>query len=271
MKEKIDENSHWNFAEEFTGREAAHLICGYDPSLNDVDISNKVQPVIKRLKNSYYNATKSFSTVDQGLFSIVSIKESKPAFRIFSLYHWTPRQSQIWSVEMETLIEEYNYLHGTLISDKHIEHEVNNDIEEVGQKENVVRYIKFTDNFRLIDQMMRPMRKWVDDYIHEFDDQKFSRVQLSRWINENNFPSHYSFSTVNPSERALRSNERNTLLIIIGALCKRLDLQYDPLDSNTVAKVMALVSALGVNLSDPTIRDKLHKISAAVDHNRTTP
>lgn len=270
MTIKLDENSHWNFAEHFTGREAAHLICGYDPSSTEIDINNKVQPVVKRLKKSYYDATKSFSSLDKSLFDFSDIDGDIPVFKVFGIFDMVPKQDQIWSLEMEILIKEYNHHYGELRSKKNFGHQIGNEEEEVEQMENVVQRVKFTDDFRLIGKMVEPITKWTQDYIHEFDDQKFSRIELSRWIAENNFSSRYSFSAIKSAEKALRSNERNTLLIIIGALCKQLKLQYDPLDSNTVGKVMAFVNNLGVDLSDPTIRDKLHKISDAVDHNKST-
>jgi hypothetical protein len=266
MKAKVDEYSHWNFAEEFTGREAAHLIAGCDPSSSEKDIDNKVFPVIKRLKKAYQDATKNFASMSRGFYSSFSVTNTAVIFIFKNLEDIILGPDQILSLEMENLIEEYNYLYSKLDVGSYIAHHSSDEVEELP----IPPGRRYTDNIQFGNEIIKLIVKWADTHTHEFDNQKFSRVQLNRWLRENNFPSHYTFSTDSVSEKVLRSNERNTLLILIGALCKSLKLQYEPMDHNTVGKVMLLVQQLGIHMSDPTIRSKLLQISAAVDHKKNS-
>jgi hypothetical protein len=47
---------HWDYADSFTGRDAAYLIAGFDPSSNSAEDAFRVQAIIQKLKTAYYFA-----------------------------------------------------------------------------------------------------------------------------------------------------------------------------------------------------------------------
>lgn len=63
-------------------------------------------------------------------------------------------------------------------------------------------------------------------------------------------------------EKPLTSKERNSLLVLIGALCKEVDI--DPGNRGVAASLVAMTEVLGSPLSDDTIRKILSQIEDAV-------
>jgi hypothetical protein len=64
------------------------------------------------------------------------------------------------------------------------------------------------------------------------------------------------------ADRPMMTRERNTLLIIIAALCKKVDI--DLKDRKSVSTIVRLVENVSVSMSDDTIREVLKKIPDAV-------
>ena len=68
----------------------------------------------------------------------------------------------------------------------------------------------------------------------------------------------------NPApEKPLTSKERNSLLVLIGALCKEADI--DPNERGVATSLVAMTENLGSPLTDDTIRKILNQIDNAVD------
>ena len=65
------------------------------------------------------------------------------------------------------------------------------------------------------------------------------------------------------NEKALASKERNSLLVLIGALCKQVDI--DPKQRGVAASLVAMTELVGAPLTDDTIRKILSQIEPAID------
>lgn len=64
------------------------------------------------------------------------------------------------------------------------------------------------------------------------------------------------------NEKPLSATERNTLLVLIGAMCK--ELKIDPNQRGVAGSLVAMTENLGASLSDDTIRSILKQIEDAV-------
>lgn len=64
------------------------------------------------------------------------------------------------------------------------------------------------------------------------------------------------------AEKPLTSKERNSLLVLIGALCKEVDI--DPKQRGVAASLVAMTEVLGAPLTDDTVRKVLSQIDNAV-------
>ena len=66
-----------------------------------------------------------------------------------------------------------------------------------------------------------------------------------------------------PYEKPLSTTERNTLLTIIAALCKSLNIDVN--ESGVASRIEALTEKIGARVTDDTIRTMLKKIPAALE------
>lgn len=121
---------------------------------------------------------------------------------------------------------------------------------------------------------------WYFNSKTDFPDQRFSRKEIARWLNENRFPSKYEFlpkdeaslqatgrtsnkiRSGSSGEKALTTTERNTLLLVIAALAEKAGI--DTSHRKSASAISALVEMLGAVVTPETIRDKLDLIPAAV-------
>lgn len=71
-----------------------------------------------------------------------------------------------------------------------------------------------------------------------------------------------SLGDVPPSEKPLTSKERNSLLVLIGALCK--EVKIDPSKRGVVTSLVTMTESLGAPLSDDTVRKIVKQIEEAV-------
>lgn len=198
--------NHWDYAERFTGREAAFLIAGFNPSSNSPDEVYRVQPIIKRMKESYYSGCSNFR------FDIKYVADKDGL--MFSRN--TKSDSCLLSVEIESLIRNFeasafakNQLY--LLSD-----------------------ISGADDtaFALA---MDPLLNWDDSDAHEFDDQQFSRDQLHRWIEKNELASSYAFAKADRGVGGVFPwGDHNTVLLSrLGEAAMQFWSLYDPDDAST--------------------------------------
>jgi hypothetical protein len=66
-----------------------------------------------------------------------------------------------------------------------------------------------------------------------------------------------------PEAKPLTSKERNSLLVLIGSLCKQVDI--DPKQRGVSASLVAMTELIGAPLTDDTIRKILNQIEPAID------
>ena len=72
-----------------------------------------------------------------------------------------------------------------------------------------------------------------------------------------------SLEGLSETEKPLSSKERNSLLVLIGALCKEVDI--DPGQRGVAASLVAMTENLGAPLTDDTIRKILKQIPDAIE------
>lgn len=83
-----------------------------------------------------------------------------------------------------------------------------------------------------------------------------NRESFDRWVTEN----FESETPLPPKE--LSAKERNTLLIIIAALCQKAGIDHQ--HRNATEQVLKLIDRIGGNITDDTIRTVLKKIPDAL-------
>lgn len=361
-------NIHWDYADIFSGREAAYLIVGLDPSSNNPEDAYKAQSIIKKLKTAYYFACSeirkntdredreedfwgwlhdhaydktellsvelealliNFSNsgyVKKGILARLEAEDARDhndfpnrpieidlerklealLADIRTLYKNSSPESYIKYEAIRTEIEMHVYPVGEIsfnaYHEKHLELRARRDelwsemkaraqetdplhdaeyfvveyqLEQLGREKSDWRDNKTFEEEKFISGMwpehyaaMKEGNDWRAAYSHEFDDQKFSRMELHRWISDNSFPSLYQFSATPPkidlSESPLSTTERNSLLIIIAALCRTAGIDHQ--SKGVAPKIVAMVDRLGAGLSiDPkTVSKALKQIPEAV-------
>jgi hypothetical protein len=269
----MENAKHWDYAEVFSGRDAAYLIAGFDPAVRGPETEYKIQPIIARMKKSYYRSVKKIVDDTDGAGFCVGVDEKIHA-DINPFKQRTPENDDFWSVEIEELIKRYNEQYDAAGFPGNFEF-VRSDqtrltFDEIKQRvsERIDSY--FTDEHRRLTDMEREVAStlwsWAYEDVHEFDDQSFSRGELHRWISNNNFGSEYNFATMKVApaivEKPLLTTERNTLLTLIAALCDYSDIKHQ--SRGVAAQISKMTSEIGAEVSDDTIRDVLAKIPDAL-------
>jgi hypothetical protein len=72
-----------------------------------------------------------------------------------------------------------------------------------------------------------------------------------------------SLEDIPPEAKPLASKERNSLLVLIGALCKQVDI--DPNQRGVTSSLVAMTELIGAPLTDDTIRKILNQIEPAIE------
>ncbi|MRW83024.1 hypothetical protein GJ698_02830 [Pseudoduganella sp. FT26W] len=179
--------NHWDYAERFTGREAAFLIAGFDPSSNLLEDSYRVQPIIRRMKEAYYSACSDFR------FDVDGAAESDGL--MFSRN--TKAEGNLLSIEIATLVRDF-------------------ENSEFAKKDIFLAKdlsAKYEAAFSLA---FDPLIAWNGSDAHEFDDQYFSRSELQRWITANGLASSYLFGKTHPASvvgETFPWGQHNTVLL----------------------------------------------------------
>lgn len=137
--------SHWVYATDFTGHEAAYLILGVDPSTSETDNQN-ARHIKERMKAAYMGAFGAlcFAIHVEPCFSFDGDIESAQKDNM-------PEHQSLKSVEMQRLVQGWR------------------DGDEIS------------------------IEAWIEKGRNEFIEQRFSRLELSRWIEENGLVSKYRF------------------------------------------------------------------------------
>lgn len=269
---------HWDYAESFTGREVAHLIAGFDPSLPNQETENKIRPIVTRMKKAYYLTLRTMIEEIKEGSGFFADAEKEQFFRTNPIKGRKSNGNSLWSCELEDLVKEYNdsYAAAEVPEDFHFsiydQHKFSADqLLILSNKYLQPEFEKEKEEWERIEfSLSMPLFTWASEYIHEFDDQKFSRHEVHRWITENKLSSHYRFmqsdASLNISTKDISTNERNTLLLLIGALCNRVGI--DPASRGAAGEVVQLARALNVDIDPDTVRSKLKDVPDAISTRR---
>lgn len=215
--------SHWIFAKDFTGHDAAHLILGIDPS-TDTD-SRRTGHINERLQDAFAGALENLG---HDIFVVPCLSDDMDEIPPRLGKHET-----LQSVEMDSLLDKY-INHGDDVS----------------------------------------IKAWLERGRNSFLEQRFSRVELARWIVENHLVSHYPFTQnhmlKNPentksssTDKPLTNRERDTLLTIIAVLCKEAKLDHTTC-AKTAGLIQSTATGMRISIGETTIENHLKKIPDAL-------
>jgi len=125
----------------------------------------------------------------------------------------------------------------------------------ISSKEDLLR----EKHWHLYTSAVREGDDWQAVYIHEFDSQRFSRSELCRWLSDNNYPTRYPFTTIQPTlKNNIAANQRNSLLLLVAALAKECKIECE--DRHAAATISRMVDGLGASVSSETVRKYLDAI-----------
>jgi hypothetical protein len=134
-----------------------------------------------------------------------------------------------------------------------IENEISEDKAKVlwdDYKTDRVKYLKERESKKREDNYFPSGGLGEHDYVFVI-----RTNELNRFIK--------SLEDTPPEEKALTSKERNSLLVLIGALCKEVNI--DPKQRGVAASLVAMTELVGAPLTDDTIRKILSQIEPAID------
>jgi hypothetical protein len=277
----MENTSHWDFAESFSGRDAACLIGGFDPSIYSAENEYNIQPIIVRMKKSYYGTVKQMVDEITDGAGFHADDTNKDFAAINSMRNRTPNcdayfhsSVELWSVEIDRMIRDYNceYSASDIPTDFEFTYADRGTLPASEVKRRIHKWLfdasEEGDKYYKIEQKIRSeLLNWTYEQVHEFGDQRFSRGELHRWISKNNFKSEYQFVTMEVAppfvEKPLSTTERNTLLTIIAALCDYSDIKHQ--GRGAAVQVAKMTAEMGAPVTDDTVRDVLAKIPNAVE------
>lgn len=218
--------SHWDFAKQFSGYEAAALILGLEPRESAED-EHRVRVVAERMELDYSLALHSARWEGNPFFEDLPTKQSKDA-----------ASKHLVSVELDRLWSDY------------------------------------------YEGVETPLSDWLDNKrASAFNNQEFSRESIAGWLKRIDQKSLYRFdkdSAVGPlaastsvdTKSLLGAKERNTLLVIIAALCKEAKIDYSK-PSKAAGLIRDTALRMGVNVGESTIEAHLKRIPDAVEARAT--
>lgn len=274
---------HWDYADAFTGKEAAHLIAGLDPSLSNSETEYRVRPIVARMKKGYYQAVKTLVSEFNDGAGFFADGEVEHFAQVNPAKKRAPQGGVLWSVEVEDLIANYNHRYVDAgIPDEFEFCDVDRgrlSVEEVARRnKDCLSKERETENARwqgIVNDLHGPLINWAHEYIHEFDEQKFSRPELHRWISESGLPSQYRFETIVPphlngtetgDQREISPKSEAAFLHIVGALG---ELYWAAAHPGQEYSQTALLAALKPyegfpGMSERNLKDKLTKALRAI-------
>ena len=114
--------------------------------------------------------------------------------------------------------------------------------------------------------------KWLESDDSAFDQQTFTREQLTRWLKAISMPSKYIFiskkkdaADAQELERPLGTSERNTLLkLVIGMAIQGYRYNPDDSKSGVPKEIESDLDKLAISVSDDTVRKYLYEAEKKV-------
>ena len=220
---------HWDFADSLTALEASHLIIGIDPfDLRDAEKKTALQSERKKIQPVLEKMERAYSLA---LGMCLNRNDDWPPFSD----EWPPfsgfGDNDLVSIELRNMY--WRSLH---------------------QEQEV------------------PLDEWLRSDSAEFENQIFSPDTINRWLSAKNLPSKYAFRKnavraieARPASIDVGTKERNTLLVIVAAVCAEAGLDF-----KTTSKTAGLIrdiahEKLGVSIGESTIEGHLKKIPSALE------
>ncbi|NTB05807.1 hypothetical protein [Agrobacterium tumefaciens] len=268
---------HWDYAEAFTGKEAAHLIAGLDPSLSNPETEYKIRPVLTRMKKAFYETVRNLASEFTDGAGFFADDDHEHFAWVNPAKRRKPEGPALWSVEIEELIANYNhrYIAAGIPEDFEFceSDRGNTSVEEVVRRrekrfgeENEKEIAHWQD---VENELHSALSSWAYAYIHEFDDQKFSRAELHRWISENGFPSEYQFEMIalpaaepggSDGQQEVSAKSEASYLNIIGSLVHLYWEAAHPGEKYTQATLIAELEKYDYpGMGERNLKDKLTK------------
>ena len=160
---------------------------------------------------------------------------------------------------------------------------------QLGSEANFAEYLTPEDllSAALMMRVSHPLSgsdKWLNDAkFFDFNEQKFARDELARWLSAIGVKSAYEFKldrdeisqqsaqasskptpeTPPAAEKPLSAKERNTLLTIIAVLCKEYKLDYTK-PAKTAGLIQGMAEFMKISIGETTIENHLKKIPDAL-------
>jgi hypothetical protein len=110
--------------------------------------------------------------------------------------------------------------------------------------------------------------KWQLSADSHFNNLTFDRNEIARWIDSCNIDSEYYFGcavkVISEIDKPLGTRERNTLLIIIAALCEEAKLNYKTA-AKTAVLIRSMTDQVDARIGESTIEGHLKKIPDALE------
>jgi hypothetical protein len=250
----VNDFNHWDYADEFSGRDAAYLIGGINPSSNNAEDSYRALPIIKRMKKAYYSSCSDYRDDFEYLAEDDRLMFSRN----------TKNPSNLLSCEIETLIKNYENSEYVKSGDSFHSSGTGPKLVKYQDDEGNEVFLKDLDDKG--HDAIGPGILWKMSDHHEFDDQYFSRSELRRWLADNKFPTKYHFldrNELSSAGRALSTTERNTLLTIIAALCNYSDIKHDA--RGVAPRIEGMTTDIGATVTADSILKVLRQIPAALE------
>lgn len=186
----MTELSQWDFVQTFSGYEAASLILGLDPALEN---SGKTAPVIKTMKESYKSSLNSFK--DEYLLKKYYLTESEQ-FRNFGKEQKIIRQ--MINKAADSVFKPMNLMSFRMYG----------AFTEL-ESETIYK----NELYEMADE--RFYRWCFDEILTSFDHQLFETKELCRWLEVRGFKSIYEFKlNENSKESNPKESKRNQHLML---------------------------------------------------------
>ncbi|MFC7462819.1 hypothetical protein [Hydrogenophaga defluvii] len=219
--------SHWDLAETFTGREAAYLLMGVDPSGPDAD-KFSARHLQERLETAYQGAIgrAAFEGYIEPCFSYDAPEPE----------HLMPEAAVLRSVALWANLERFR---------------------EHGDTASFTGWLEYRD---VSFHGQRFSRHELSRWLRENGLKSAYRFDLGSPAHAS---SHEGNGATPQAEKPLSNRERDTLLTIIAVLCK--DAGYDfTKHAKTAGTIQSTAATMGVSIGETTIENHLKKIPDAL-------
>lgn len=218
--------SHWDLAETFTGREAAYLLMGVDPSGPDAGM-HTARHILERLETAYQGAI--------GRAEYEGYVEPCYSFDALEPENLMSEQAALRSVALWTRLEQFR---------------------EYGDSESFTGWLEYSDRaFHAQRFSRRELARWLRENGMK-SAYRFDLASSDTTGTDNS-------DELQRAEKPLSNRERDTLLTIIAALCKEAKLDHTKC-AKTAGLIQSTAAKMGISIGETTIENHLKRIPDAL-------